>query len=171
MSGLTHMYMDYRPCTPGASGSIRCSITRARARARNIWRFAIRVLPRISPFERLVYDFKNHHPRPDALGRRAFPRADRLDDHLRCPARVDPAQSRLPYGDGTRLAHLQGRSCSSSVERSRNIFTVLFTGKTIPGSCTRCGACGLLMTPEAHALHHETLRRDFATNNGWSNPL
>jgi Kua-ubiquitin conjugating enzyme hybrid localisation domain. len=30
---------------------------------------------------------------------------------------------------------------------------------------------GLLMTPEAHALHHETLRRDFATNTGWSNPL
>jgi sterol desaturase/sphingolipid hydroxylase (fatty acid hydroxylase superfamily) len=30
---------------------------------------------------------------------------------------------------------------------------------------------GLLMTPEAHALHHATLRRDFATNTGWSNPL
>ena len=27
------------------------------------------------------------------------------------------------------------------------------------------------MTPEAHALHHATLRRDFATNTGWSNPL
>jgi hypothetical protein len=27
------------------------------------------------------------------------------------------------------------------------------------------------MTPEAHALHHETLRRDFATNTGWSNSL
>ena len=30
---------------------------------------------------------------------------------------------------------------------------------------------GLLMTPEAHALHHATLRQDFATNTGWSNPL
>jgi hypothetical protein len=30
---------------------------------------------------------------------------------------------------------------------------------------------GLIMTPEAHALHHATLRRDFATNTGWSNPL
>ena len=30
---------------------------------------------------------------------------------------------------------------------------------------------GLLMTPQAHALHHATLRRDFATNTGWSNPL
>ncbi len=29
-------------------------------------------MPQISPFERLVYDFKNHHPRPEALGRRPF---------------------------------------------------------------------------------------------------
>ena len=30
---------------------------------------------------------------------------------------------------------------------------------------------GLLMTPEAHQLHHDTLQRDFATNSGWSNAL
>src|SRR3546814_15672593 len=30
---------------------------------------------------------------------------------------------------------------------------------------------GLLMTPEAHQLHHDSLRRDFSTNCGWSNPL
>ena len=30
---------------------------------------------------------------------------------------------------------------------------------------------GLLMTPQAHAIHHASLRRDFATNTGWSNPL
>ena len=28
---------------------------------------------------------------------------------------------------------------------------------------------GLLMTPAAHQLHHDTLQRDFATNCGWSN--
>ncbi|WP_273773352.1 hypothetical protein, partial [Brucella intermedia] len=30
---------------------------------------------------------------------------------------------------------------------------------------------GLLMTPAAHQKHHDSLKRDFATNNGWSNPL
>ena len=30
---------------------------------------------------------------------------------------------------------------------------------------------GLLMTPAAHQLHHDTLQRDFATNCGWSNPV
>src|SRR3546814_18958212 len=28
----------------------------------------------INPFQRLVYDFKNHHPRPNALGRRSISR-------------------------------------------------------------------------------------------------
>ena len=32
-------------------------------------------------------------------------------------------------------------------------------------------AVGLLMNPQAHQLHHDTLKRDFATNNGWSNPV
>ena len=32
-------------------------------------------------------------------------------------------------------------------------------------------ALGLLMSPAAHQLHHDTLQRDFATNCGWSNPL
>jgi len=40
-----------------------------------------------------------------------------------------------------------------------------------PGLVRAMRRAGLLMTPEAHALHHETLRRDFATNTGWSNPL
>ncbi|WP_156906370.1 fatty acid desaturase CarF family protein [Novosphingobium acidiphilum] len=30
---------------------------------------------------------------------------------------------------------------------------------------------GLLMSPVAHQIHHDTLQRDFATNCGWSNPV
>jgi hypothetical protein len=30
---------------------------------------------------------------------------------------------------------------------------------------------GLLMQPEAHELHHDTLTQDFSTTSGWSNPL
>jgi hypothetical protein len=32
-------------------------------------------------------------------------------------------------------------------------------------------AVGLLMTPQTHQLHHDTLKQDFATNNGWSNAV
>src|SRR3954463_10620300 len=71
LSGLTHMYMDYRPCTAGIGLDRLFHYSGSRESADYL---ALRdqVMPRISPFERLVYDFKNHHPRPDALGRRPF---------------------------------------------------------------------------------------------------
>ena len=30
---------------------------------------------------------------------------------------------------------------------------------------------GLLMSPAAHKIHHDTLKRDFSVISGWSNPL
>src|SRR3982750_2417585 len=71
LSGLTHMYMDYRPCTPGVGLDEMFHYSGSRESAEYL-ALRDRVLPRISPFERLVYDFKNHHPRPEALGRRSF---------------------------------------------------------------------------------------------------
>ena len=71
LSGLTHMYMDYRPCTPGI-GLDRMFHYAGSRESEEYLALRDRVLPRISPFERLVYDFKNHHPRPEALGRRPF---------------------------------------------------------------------------------------------------
>ena len=71
LSGVTHMYMDYRPCTPGI-GLDRVFHYAGSRESADYLALRDRVMPRISPFERLVYDFKNHHPRPDALGRRPF---------------------------------------------------------------------------------------------------
>jgi hypothetical protein len=71
LSGLTHMYMDYRPCTPGVGLDEMFRYAGSRESA-DYLALRDRVMPRISPFERLVYDFKNHHPRAGALGRRSF---------------------------------------------------------------------------------------------------
>src|SRR3954462_6408755 len=71
LSGLTHMYMDYRPCTPGI-GLDRLFHYSGSRESTEYLGLRDRVMPQISPFERLGYDFKNHHPRPDALGRRPF---------------------------------------------------------------------------------------------------
>jgi sterol desaturase/sphingolipid hydroxylase (fatty acid hydroxylase superfamily) len=128
------------------------------------------VLPRISPFERLVYDFKNHHPRPDALGRRPFlvqigstilfvslPASVALN--MLCVAIAIPgwliAGAVIFIVGGTLAQYFHG-----TLHRADN-----------PRIVHAMRRIGLLMTPEAHALHHETLRRDFATNTGWSNPL
>jgi hypothetical protein len=169
MSGLTHMYMDYRPCTPGIGLDQMFHYTGSRE-SEDYLALRQRVLPRISPFERLVYDFKNHHPRPDALGRRPFlvqigstilfvslPVSILLN--LLCLSFAPPGW--LVFGlvvltiGGTLAQYFHG-----TLHRPDNPWIVHAMRRL-----------GLLMTPEAHALHHATLRRDFATNTGWSNPL
>ena len=169
LSGLTHMYMDYRPCTPGVGLNEMFHYGGSRESAEYL-ALRDRVLPRISPFERLVYDFKNHHPRPDALGRRSFlvqigstilfvslPFSIALN--LLClsvalPGWLIAGAVVLTIG-GTLAQYFHG-----TLHRGDNPWIVRAMRRV-----------GLLMTPEAHALHHATLRRDFATNTGWSNPL
>jgi len=169
MSGLTHMYMDYRPCTRGVGLGKLFHYTGSRESAEFL---ALRdsVMPRISPVERLVYDFKNHHPRPNALGRRPFlvqigstiiffslPFSLLLN--LLCFSNNIPgwmtAGALAAMIGGTLAQYFHG-----TLHRTDNPWIVHAMRRA-----------GLLMTPEAHALHHETLRRDFATNSGWSNPL
>ncbi|HEX4801246.1 MAG: fatty acid desaturase CarF family protein [Myxococcales bacterium] len=169
LSGLTHMYMDYRPCTPGVGLAEMFHYSGSRESA-DYLTLRDRVLPRISPFERLVYDFKNHHPRPDALGRRSFlvqigstilfvslPVSLLLN--LLCVVVALPgwliAGAVVLIVGGTLAQYFHG-----TLHRADNPWIVHAMRRV-----------GLLMTPEAHALHHATLRRDFATNTGWSNPL
>jgi hypothetical protein len=169
LSGVVHMYMDYRPCPPGKrlndiffyAGSRESEEYLAMLRER---------MASISPLERLVYDFKNHHPRPDALGRRDLWRligssvilgALPLSVGLNLIVLVNPLPGWL---NGALLAFLTGGAFAQyfhgSLHRARNPWFIGVLRKV-----------GLLMTPAAHQLHHDTLQRDFATNCGWSNPV
>ena len=169
MSGLTHMVMDYRPCTPGIGLDQMFHYSGSRE-SEDYLALRSRVLPRISPFERLVYDFKNHHPRPDALGRRPFlVQIGSTIIFVSLPASAvlsllaltTPLPGWLTIGavvfifGGTLAQYFHG-----TLHRPDNPLVVRAMRRA-----------GLLMTPEAHALHHATLRQDFATNTGWSNPL
>lgn len=71
LSGLIHMYMDYRSCRPGLGLDTIFYYTGSRESEEYQQLFRER-MARLSPFERISYDFKNHHPRPDALGRRGL---------------------------------------------------------------------------------------------------
>jgi hypothetical protein len=169
LSGVTHMVMDYRPCTPGIGLADMFHYSGSRE-SEDYAALRARVLPRISPFERLVYDFKNHHPRPDALGRRPFLvqiGSTILFAGLPAALMLNLAAWLLPVPGwltafgvvlivGTTLAQY----FHGTLHRPDN-----------PWIVSAMRRARLLMTPEAHALHHATLRRDFATNNGWSNPL
>lgn len=169
ISGLTHMYMDYRPCTSGI-GLDRLYFYEGSRESADYLTLRDNVWKKIGPFEKLVYDFKNHHPRPEALGRRAMlvqigstilfaalPASLVLNAaawFLDIPGWLTFACVVLIVG-GTFAQYFHG-----TLHREENPAIVHWMRST-----------GLLMTPQAHQLHHDTLTRDFATNNGWSNPL
>ena len=169
LSGIVHMIMDYHPARLGIGldhiyfyeGS------RESDEYRGLFRSA---MARLNPFERLVYDFKNHHPRPHALGRRTMLRqigstvvagSLPLSILLNIACLVWPVPGWLIAGT---LALLVGGTFAQyfhgTLHRDEN-----------PWIVNAMRQVGLLMTPTAHQLHHDTLRRDFATNSGWSNAL
>lgn len=169
LSGLTHMYMDYRPCTPGV-GLDRLYFYAGSRESADYLALRDSVWRKIGPFEKLVYDFKNHHPRPEALGRRpmlvqigstiifvSLP----ISVGLNVAASFLPMPGWLIFGlvvliiGGTFAQYFHG-----TLHREDN-----------PWIVRAMRSLGLLMTPRAHQLHHDTLTRDFATNNGWSNPV
>jgi hypothetical protein len=170
MSGLIHMIMDYRPCPPGKRLDELFYYEGSRESAEYLALFQAR-MGAINAFERVVYDFKNHHPRPDALGRRPLWRL--IGSTIIVAA--------LPVSLAVNLAIVLRPDMPSWIAA---YFVAFLTGGAFAqyfhGSLHRrenpwfinvARSMGLLMTPAAHQLHHDTLQRDFATNCGWSNPV
>jgi hypothetical protein len=168
-SGIVHMYMDYRPCKPGVGLDTLFFYEDSRA-ADEYVQLRNATLARVNALERLIFDFKNHHPRPDALGRRSMivqigttilygslPFSVLLN--LACLLLAIPgwlvagAVSFLIGGTFAQYFH-------GSLHRADNPSPVLLMRKL-----------RLLMRPQDHERHHATLTCDFSTNNGWSNPL
>ena len=169
LSGLVHMLMDYRPCPSGLAladmyfyeGSRESAEYLDLARAR---------MARLNAFQRIAYDFKNHHPRPDALGRRDLWR--QIGSSVVAGA--------LPLSLALNVAVIWGHMPGWMVAFGLafvvgGAFAQYFHGclhrAENPWIIMAMRHIGLLMTPAAHQLHHDTLQRDFATNCGWSNPV
>src|SRR5205823_2243591 len=115
-------------------------------------------------------DFKNHHPRPDALGRRSLWR--QIDSTV--------LFGTLPVSLALNLACLilpvPGWFVAGAVAMLiGGTFAQYFHGSLHrpdnPWFIEAMRRVGLLMTPAAHAKHHATLQRDFSTNCGWANPV
>ena len=170
-SGIIHMYMDYRPTRPGLGLNELYFYEGSRESPEYAALFRA-AMAKIGPIERLVYDFKNHHPRPHALGRRTLDRQigstilfgtlpGSIALNLACVAVPVPVPGWLVAGaivlliGGTFAQYFHG-----TLHRDDNPRFVLALRRM-----------HLLMTPQAHEKHHATLRRDFSTNCGWSNPV
>ncbi len=168
-SGVIHMVMDYKVCTPGV-GLDRLYFYEGSRESPDYLALRDQVWTRVGPFEKLVYDFKNHHPRPDALGRRPMLvqiGSTILFATLPASLLLNLAALALPLR-GWIIAGLVvfivgatfAQYFHGTLHRDDNPPLVIWMRRL-----------GLLMTPNAHAIHHATLDRDFATNTGWSNPL
>lgn len=169
LSGLIHMYMDYRPCRRGMGLDTIFFYEGSRESEEYQQLFRER-MRRLNPLERISYDFKNHHPRPDALGRRSLWRL--IGSSVIAAA--------LPMSI---LANLSVLTWSVPGWAMAGLVAFLIGGgfaQYFHGTLHRdqnpwfihgLRRIGLLMTPQAHQLHHATLQRDFATNSGWSNSL
>lgn len=168
-SGLIHMTMDYKPCPPGKrladlyfyEGSRESDEYQAMLRER---------MSSVSPLDRLVYDFKNHHPRPLALGRRSLWR------QIGSTVIVAALPLSLALNLALVLVSVPGWiSAALFAAIAGGAFAQYFHGTLHrdrnPWFIDAMRRAGLLMKPAAHQLHHDTLQRDFATNNGWSNPV
>ncbi len=168
MSGAVHMYMDYRPSRAGIGLDRLFFYEGSRVSAEYV---AMRdaTFGRLGPLERLIYDFKNHHPRPDALGRRTMlHQIGSTVAFTTLPAAIVATVAVLalglpPWTMAGLVAFLIGAS-----------FAQYFHGTLhradVPWPVRAMRRTRLLMRPEDHVLHHETLARDFSTINGWSNP-
>jgi hypothetical protein len=168
-SGLIHLVMDYWPCRREIGFAEIYFYPGDRSSAHYV---ALRrdVMARANPLERLIYDFKNHHPRPDALGRRsiavqigstvaivALPASLLLN--LWCWLAPPPSWV-LAAGVSLIIGGAFAQYFHGTLHRDDNPLLIRLMRRV-----------GLLMTPAAHQKHHDSLKRDFATNCGWSNPV
>ncbi|AGH50540.1 MULTISPECIES: fatty acid desaturase CarF family protein [Sphingomonadales] len=169
MSGLVHMYMDYRPCRPGM-GLDRLYFYEGSRESDHYQALFRQTMAQLSPLERLVYDFKNHHPRPNALGRRTMWRqigSTVIAGALPASILLNILWLALPvpgWAVAGAITFILGGTFAQyfhgTLHRDHN-----------PPVVRAMRRLGLLMTPAAHQLHHDSLARDFATNCGWSNPV
>lgn len=169
LSGLIHMTMDYIPCRAGV-GLKDIYFYEGSRESEDYIRLRDEIWSRINPFEKVAYDFKNHHPRPDALGRR--------DMMFLIQATVIFIS--LPVSLILNLVCLVARPPGWLVLG----FVVLLIGGTLsqyfhgslhrrnnPAIVPALRKVRLLMTPQDHDKHHATLTQDFSVINGWSNPV
>ena len=166
-SGVTHMLMDYRPCRPG-TGLREMFFYQGSRESADYQELKRSTFAKLSPLERIVFEFKVHHPRPDALGRRALMTqiGSTILFATLAPSLLLTALGWWTPGWAIILADtiLVGASFSQyfhgALHRRDNPWFIGWMRRT-----------RLLCTPAYHQRHHDTLQCDFATINGWSNPL
>lgn len=169
MSGAVHMVMDYRP-SPSGLGLDRLYYYKGSRESDEYMAMRRAAFARLTPIQRITYDFKNHHPRPDALGRRS----------MMTQVGATVTFTTLPFAilANAVLATFNRPAIPAALLASfllGTTFAQYFHGTLHradnPWVVRAMRRVRLLMRPEDHHRHHATLTHDFSTINGWSNPI
>ena len=169
MSGAIHMYMDYRPCRTdvGLDRLYFYEGSRESAEYQALFRAT---MARINPIERLVFDFKNHHPRPLALGRRNLWRQIGSTVIIATLPASLALNAMLPAAADARLVRRRG----DRLPRRRHL-RAIFPRHAAPRGQPVVRPPAPPARPADDAASARTSPRDagarFRTNCGWSNPL
>ena len=169
VSGVVHMYMDYRPCIPG-TGVRDLYFWEGPRDSPEFYALQAAVYARISTFERVVYDFKRHHPNPDQLGR------NRMSQLMKEPVFLVTLPVSLALNIVFFLVPTPGWLIVGMVvlilgSSMTQVFHATLHRQDIGIGFRVMRRLGLLMSVSAHQLHHDTLKHDFSVISGWSNPV
>jgi hypothetical protein len=170
LSGVVHFLLDYLPC-PEGQGLDRLFQYTGGSRGKEPYLSMRReVMAGVGPWGRILFDFKCHHPRPHVLGRRTLVvliRPALIFGGIPSALALNVACALLPVPFWL-VAGLIALIFGSVL--SQYFHGTVHRGKN-PWFIAPLRRARVLIRPEAHAVHHRTLDRDFATVNGWSNPV
>ncbi|MDK9695246.1 MAG: fatty acid desaturase family protein [Siculibacillus sp.] len=166
-SGLVHMLLDFVPM-PARMRMDLLYFARDR-HSPEYRRLREEILGSVGPFWRIAFNFKYHHPRPNALGRRNLRElcADTLffaalpwSLTLNVVVAVSPPPAWvIAAGVSTVIGALFIQYFHATLHR-----------REPPAFVAAMRRLGLLMTPEAHQRHHDVQDNSFAIIAGWTNP-
>ncbi len=168
-SGLSHIWLDYHPCTPGRGLAELYHFPGNRREGGYEQRYR-EVMAGMPVVQRILFFNKSHHLRPNKLGRQPMLHTIRpalfaggLGFAIALAATAY-AQA-LP---GWLVAGLAAANAGSVM--SQHIHALAHRA-VVPAPVRWLRATGLLLTPRRHALHHATYDRRFCMVNGWADPL
>ena len=167
-SGVVHMLLDY----VRMPASFRADLLFFAPRRDTPEYVGMRkaMLGRVNAFWRIAFDFKGHHHSPRALGRRTMKEltADTLlYGGLPILLVLDVASIVSPPPQWLSAAALAMAIGAVFIQ----YFHSVMHRRDVPRLIASMQRARLVMTAEAHQVHHDDPRRSFAIISGWSNPL
>lgn len=169
LSGMAHFFLDYRYTTPN-SGLKELYFYKGDKGSADYLGKRAAAMARISPLEKVVFDFKTHHLSPGALARRSFLR-------LAAPLILFAG---FPVALGSALLFWQGYINAASLLFIALVNLLLSIAQYAHACAHRrenhkpvvwLQKAGIFISKDRHDTHHMDLGIDFCILSGIANPL